>query len=57
MDYETGGIMTGKGQLGVKRIPKTQDIPKQSQSPTRTGEGVNIKKKMAKVMGRVMKGC
>jgi hypothetical protein len=56
-DYIEGGIMLGKGQLGIKRIPATQAIPKQSPAATRTTGGVDIKKKMAKVMGKVMKGC
>lgn len=57
MSYNLGGIMSGKGTLGVQRIPATQPIPKQSQAATRTTGGVDVKKKMAKVMGKVMKGC
>jgi hypothetical protein len=54
-------MMTGKGQLGIQRIPSGA-IPKQSPhgGETRTGNGksnFDVKKKMTKVMKHVMKGC
>ena len=50
-------MMSGKGRLGVQRIPTPQAIPKQSQSATRTGNSdsnSNINKKMKKIMKKVM---
>ena len=51
-------MMTGKGQLGIKKIP-AHEIPKQSQSSTRTGNSksnFDVNKKMKKVMNKVMGG-
>lgn len=43
--------MKGRKDLGIQRIAKQMDIPKQSQAPTRTGTGIgNINGKMKKVM-------
>ena len=56
---DDGGIMSGKGQLGIKRV-SSSSIPKMSKSETRTGDAKTnsvIHKKMKKVMSKVMKGC
>lgn len=45
--------MTGRKDLGIRRLPQSQAIPLQSKSETRTGNGLqnyNMKKKMSKIM-------
>lgn len=47
------GNMTGRKDLGIRKLPPTQAIPVQSKSPTRTSDGLknyNMKRKMSKVM-------
>ena len=45
--------MTGRKDLGIRRVPQSQAIPLQSKSETRTGNGLqnyNMKRKMSKIM-------
>lgn len=45
--------MTGRKDLGIRRLPQSQAIPVQSKAETRTGDGLrnyNMKRKMTKIM-------
>lgn len=46
--------MTGRKDLGVRRIPPTQEIPKQSKAPTKTSNGTSNDKTMKEKMKKVM---